>query len=45
MLHVDNHGSEKVAITNGMTMEKTLTDFGDNRFHMYSQSRTEWLNQ
>ncbi|WOI22258.1 GNAT family N-acetyltransferase [Nonlabens ulvanivorans] len=43
MLHIDNHGSEKVAIANGMTLEKTFTDFGDNRFHVYSQSRKEWL--
>lgn len=43
MLHVDNHGSEKVALSNGMTLEKTFTDFGDHRFHVYSQSRDEWL--
>ncbi|MBF4984657.1 GNAT family N-acetyltransferase, partial [Nonlabens mediterrranea] len=43
MLHIDNYGSEKVAIANGMTLEKTFTDFGDNRFHVYSQSRDEWL--
>lgn len=45
MLHVDNYGSKKVALNNGMILEKTFTDFGDNRFHVYSQSREEWLKK
>ena len=45
MLQANNHGSEKVAFSNSMTLEKTFTDFGDNRFHVYSQSREEWLKK
>lgn len=40
MMHVDNIASERVAINNGMTLEKQI-----DLFKVFSISREEWLKQ
>lgn len=40
MMHIDNLGSEIVAIKNGMTFEKQVDDY-----KVYSITKTQWLQQ
>lgn len=40
MMHIDNIGSELVALKNGMSLEKHVDDF-----KVYSITKTQWLEQ
>lgn len=45
MIHVDNIGSEKVAIKNGMSLEKTLEDYKGCPANIFRIDKEEWLLQ
>lgn len=45
MIHVDNIGSEKVAIKNGMSLEKTLEDYKGCPANIFSIDKEEWLSK
>lgn len=42
MVHIDNIASEKVALKNGMTLEKTITEDDGELINIFRITREEW---
>ncbi len=45
VVHIDNIGSEKVALKNGMTLEKHIESYDDIPVNVFSISREEYIHQ
>lgn len=45
MIHIENKLSIKVALRNGMILQKTFEAYENNSFHVYGIDRTSWVAQ
>ena len=45
IIHVDNIGSEKVAIRNGMSLEKRIDDYHGNPVNVFRINQSDWKQQ